>query len=119
MEGRDKEKSQARDHPPFPRLSFKVLQTQQGGKATKTAPPNSATDRSTSHHFCAYLQQKLECAQPEEHMCKHADTAWSHAQKQTGSDPLSLLNELSGLRCEDGGGARGKRRKSLFGRLCY
>lgn len=45
----EKKRSHIEDHPSFPRPSFKVLQTQQGGKATKYDL------KDIEHAFCMHL----------------------------------------------------------------
>lgn len=57
------------DHVSFPRFSFKVLQTQQGGKAT-----NLASKLIWRRLFCMHLQQ--------EHECTHADANAANLQTQ-------------------------------------
>lgn len=47
--------SQIRDHLLFPRLSFKVLQTQQGGKATNMDPKLGHGRTSPQHPVCVLV----------------------------------------------------------------
>lgn len=86
-----------RDLLSFPRLSFKVLQMQRGGRKP---------------HICP-----LRNTQPCMHLCEHthadalrwwqtADTAWGHRHKHSGIVLLMLWNEQLWLGGAESGGVR-------------
>lgn len=68
----------------IPQTQLQSLANAAGSKASTT------TDRDAQHLFCMHLQREHEHAKYGCKHYKHADTAWGHKHKQTGTVLLSL-----------------------------